>query len=189
MGEQLLKMQADGSISLDILELDLLRSEEHDVLQEPFWEAKMRRLDTGHYRVLVITPPCNTHSRARNSNAPKPKPVHSKRDPLGFPWLQGSQLKEVMQANKFVDLTFNSCRQAHQAKAGFLIEHPEDLGAAADGIWALQKMFSLAADTKAVTAAFFQCPFGAVSAKPTRVVTTLPIKSVPVAPPIQLFFF
>lgn len=193
VGEQLADLQRQGAINLEILELDLLRSEAHDVLQEEFWEATMKKLDAGFYKVLIITPPCNTHSRARNSGAPGPPPVRSKRYPKGFPWLSGRLLRETVQANKFVELTFSSCRRAHKANAAFLIEHPDDLGAAADGdmpasIFALQEMFDLVADTGAETASFFQCPFGANSAKPTRIVTTLPIRKVTLKLPKKLYF-
>lgn len=59
-----------------------------------------------------------------------------------------------------------------------LIEHPEDLGRTTDGsspasIFALQDLLDLCTETKANTVCFHQCPWGATSSKPTRMVSTL----------------
>ena len=189
VGSHLRQMQTDKLISLVILELDLLRSPDHDVLQADFWAATMQKIDNKCYQAVVMTPPCNTHSRARHSKSPGPKPLRSKRYPKGFPWLQGRHLQAVQQANLFVQMTWDTCRRAFKSQTGYLVEHPEDLGAAADGdlpasIWAEQECWDLAQETKAETAAFFQCPFGAKSSKPTRVLTTFPLLQP--APPARL---
>ena len=178
VGDLLKREESAGKISLHVLELDLLRSEEHDVTDETFWSSIIARVEAAEFQVVICTPPCNTHSRARNSNRAGPPPLRSKRWPLGFPWLEGSHKREVEQANSFVDKTFQICRSAHKAAAAFLLEHPEDLGAVTDGsapasIFGLQEMFELATDTRARTAAFHQCPWLALTSKPTRVVSTL----------------
>ena len=180
VGHHLRRMQEQNLIALNLLELDLLRSPDHDVLQADFWADTMQKVDSGHYNVVIMTPPCNTHSRARHSQSPGPKPLRSKRYPKGYPWLEGRQLATVQQANAFVSMTWDTCRRAHLAKAAFLVEHPEDLGATKDGelpasIWSEQDCWTVAEETMAETAAFFQCPFGANTSKPTRILTTLPL--------------
>ena len=181
LGDQLRMLAAEGSFTLQVFELDLLRSPQHDITVEVFWQSILARIRAGEWRVVLMTPPCNTHSRARNANVFGPPPVRSKRYPLGFPWLTGKLLKETMLANSFIDQTFEACRAACLAHSAFLVEHPEDLGTTADNqqpasIFALSELHQLVQESGAVTAAFHQCPWKSLSQKPTRVVTTLPIK-------------
>ena len=110
--------------------------------------------------------------------------MRSKEWPWGFPWLEAKALQKCEEANRFIKLMFELCRTASQAGSPYLLEHPEDLGAADDGsipasIFALQDMFSFAQDTRATTIAFHQCGFLAPSAKATRIVTTLPLLPAP----------
>ena len=106
--------------------------------------------------------------------------MRNKEWPWGFPWLEGKSLQKCEEANRFIKLTFELCQTAWLTGSPFLLEHPEDLGAADDGsipasIFALPDMFSFVSDTKAITVAFHQCGFQAPSAKATRIVTTLPL--------------
>ena len=60
----------------------------------------------------------------------------------------------------------------------FLMEHPEDLGRTASGdvpaaLWQYGETRDLQVATEATTWALFQCPFGAVSSKPTRLMSDL----------------
>ena len=52
-------------------------------------------------------------------------------------------------------------------------------------IWNLEEMFALASLTSAWTAALFQCYLGAPSAKPTRIISTLPFCEPSVGPPLS----
>ena len=166
------------------MEVDILRSTEQDVADTTYWNSLVQQVKDGLWRVVICTPPCHTHSRARYANTHGPAPVRSKRWPLGFPWLSGKALEETRLANLLIDRTFEICNAASTASAAFLIEHPEDLGLTASNdqpasIFADPRMFALATVTEAETAAFFQCPFLADTSKPTRVVSTLPLRSCP----------
>lgn len=181
LGDQLRTLEAEGKFVLKIVELDLLRSPQHDITVADFWQSILARIRLGEWRVVLMTPPCNTHSRARNANRYGPPPVRSKLYPYGFPWLTGKLKKEVELANSFVEQTIEACRAASLAQSAYFIEHPEDLGATVDNqqpasIFALEELHKLAQETGAVTAAFHQCPWNSLSQKPTRVVSTLPIK-------------
>ena len=178
VGDILEQMNVKGLIKLHILEVDLLRSPEHDVTAVEFWNSLVKRVLDREFNIVIATPPCNTHSRARNANKSGPPPIRSKEFPFGFPWLSGSYLASAQQANRFIEQTFEICRAGHSVQAAFLIEHPEDLGRTIDGsspasIFALQDMLDLCTETKANTVCFHQCPWGAPSSKPTRVVSTL----------------
>jgi hypothetical protein len=58
-------LQGPGGFVLFMKEVDLLRGSDQDVADEDFWDALMKEMDSGEFDLLVITPPCNTHSRAR----------------------------------------------------------------------------------------------------------------------------
>ena len=64
-------------------------------------------------------------------------------------------------ADKLIDTALELAEVAHSVGIPFLLEHPEDLGATANGIpasiWQLEKVRRLADATKAITGAFYQC--------------------------------
>ena len=178
VGDQLRQLHAEGTINLQLSELDLLRDEDHNVLNASCWTPVKQAMEAGDFQVLIMTPPCNTHSRARYANSQGPAPLRSKQWPRGFPWLEGKRLEEVQLSNELVDMTIASCRIMHKVGGAYLVEHPEDLGATPSedqpaSIFATEEVFSLVEDTGGETAAFYQCPFGAPSSKPTRVISTL----------------
>ena len=178
VGGQLKRLHAKEHLHL--VELDLLRDESHNVLSPDCWEPAMQQLRSGRFKVLVITPPCNTHSRARSSNSEGPPPIRSKAYPLGFPWLFGKHLRAATLANALVDKTISACHIAQDTGVAWIIEHPEDLGVTAGGdipasIFSLPQLLQLAKSSKASSMAFHPCQFGANSSKPTRTVSTVPL--------------
>ena len=190
VGDQLRTMQLEFGFDMDIREVDLLRSTTDDVTITSFWEGLLNDLRTGLYDCLVITPPCNTHSRARNAASPGPRPLRSKKFPWGFPWLTGKLLEECEMANGFIRQTLEACHIAHLHNVSFLVEHPEDLGSTPAGdqpasIWSLHEMFELAVSTKASTVALHQCHLGAASSKPTRLLSTLDLNNPNLGPPLS----
>ena len=161
--------------------VDLLVDKQHDMTDEDFVKKLRMSIKNREVDMLLVTPPCNTHSRARHANRAGPPPLRSKRYPMGFPWLRAKLKKAVELGNYFMRTTWTLCMDAFDAGIPYLTEHPEDLGATADGelpasLWGTQGTLDLAAATDAVTCAFFQCPFGATSSKPTRVLTTLTLR-------------
>ena len=167
------------SVVLNLVELDTCRNPEHDVLQEAVQDGLIHRLEAGEFHVLVITPPCNSWSRALFSGRPGPRPVRDRRHPWGYPWLQSRDLQRCQRGNVFVRFSIRACKVAASVNCFYLLEHPEDLGRTKDGflpasIFGLAEMHELIAESHAVTAALFQCLLGAESCKPTRFVSTLP---------------
>eukprot|EP00973_Karenia_brevis_P065301 9070731-Karenia_brevis.AAC.1 len=81
-------MTEEASIHLDLWEVDLLRGEKlHDLAEEAVWDKVCKEVRTAD--VVLVTPPCNTHSRALWANPNGPCPVRNKSYPRGFPWLSG----------------------------------------------------------------------------------------------------
>jgi len=179
VGSFLRKMEADRIITLQLDEVDLLRG--HDTLQGNLWPQFRQKILDDDYDVVLSTPPCHTHSRARHSNRKGPPPVRSKAFPLGFPWLYGAHLNSVTKANLLIDQMHEACEAAFSVGAAYFTEHPEDLGKIAGkvdvpaSIFAEQRMFDMVNRTGGKTGVFHQCPMGASSPKPTRVATLLDI--------------
>ena len=106
--------------------------------------------------------------------------MRSRHHPRGYPWLRGRRLSKCQDASFLLGRTLEAARAGHAsaAKAGFLLEHPEDFGVTPTGgspasIWQLPELHTLLNDTTALQGALRQCRFGVDYAKPTRLAGTL----------------
>ena len=178
-------MAAEQHFVLVLKEVDLLRAGGpgvNDVLDSAVWQGLMLQMQAHEFDMLVITPPCSTFSRARFANSAGPTPLRTKAWPWGFPWLEGVNLAACELGNEFIRLTFEALQLASNLSMGSITEHPEDLGATNSGelpgsLWAMEETFALAKSISASTVCFFQCPFGAASSKPTRLLSTIPLSN------------
>ncbi|CAE8616008.1 unnamed protein product, partial [Polarella glacialis] len=178
----LLALSKKVGFTLTMKEVDLLRAAGDDVQDEnSYWESLMKSVDQREWDVVIATPPCHTHSRARNSwqTSPGPRPLRSLDHPWGFPWLSGKNLRQCEVANICIERTFDAIARAHQAGAFHLVEHPEDLGTTLSGespasLWQAPQLMDLQALTGACTWALYQCSLGAPSPRPTRLFSDLP---------------
>ena len=176
VGSCLNKMHSDGRIALRLIEFDIERSETHDLRSNDLWDQITARLRKGRW-FLIVSPPCNTFSRARFQWRlhPGPRPLRSRTWPKGFPWLSGLNQAIVNEANEFVLKCLDACSVAVQHGGWFLLEHPEDLGKVHDEvpgtIWQWDEVPNLFAWCGGFTCAVHQCTFGAPTYKPTRLMT------------------
>ena len=176
VGSCLNKMHSDGRIALRLIEFDIERSETHDLRSNDLWDQITARLRKGRW-FLIVSPPCNTFSRARFQWRlhPGPRPLRSRTWPKGFPWLSGLNQAIVNEANEFVLKCLDACSVAVQHGGWFLLEHPEDLGKVHDEvpgtIWQWDEVHNLFAWCGGFTCAVHQCKFGAPTSKPTRLMT------------------
>ena len=76
--------------------------------------------------VVVVTPPCNTHSRARHSGMPGPPPLRDAPFPRGLPELSAANQRSVDEANMIADLSVEVLRVAADNGRFALLEFPED---------------------------------------------------------------
>ncbi len=113
---------------VEIREVDIERSEQDDLSSDNLWDELFRHVSEGAYDVVVISPPCNSFSRARQTY-PGPRPVRSAGYPWGFPWLSNANREFVECHNFFNRKTIQFCNHAYDHGTRFLVEHPEDLGA------------------------------------------------------------
>ena len=168
-------------------EVDIERNEADDLLQQKLWREIWEELRQGMYDVVIVTPPCNSFSRARcNAHAtPGPVPVRNVCHPWCFPWLAGNNKQLVVDHNFLLIQCFNTMDVCIEVGCDFLFEHPEDLGVTSTGerpasVWQLEQMRKLVEVHQAITFAIYQCHFGADSPKPIQFWTSLQLaKSFP----------
>ena len=173
-------MSNKDGFTLELKEVDIERSSADDLSSDSLWEQLIGEIRDGRWDVVILSPPCNTFSRARCQwrSHPGPRPLRSKDFPWGFPWLSNSHYNLVQQHNYFIRQCIKTCKVALQTRSFFLLEHPEDLGAVGEqipaSIWQLEEIRDLQLEAKATTWAIYQCHFGAESPKPTRFLSNLP---------------
>ena len=83
--------------------------------------------------ISLVSPPCNTHSRARHANTDGPRPVRDKTWPGGRPGLTDKEQFAAQQANVLADYSLEDMGKAADASAIAWMEFPEDFGKAALG--------------------------------------------------------
>ena len=178
IGECLRHLAVVDGFTLHIHEVDICRGKQHDVLDEHVWARILQIVD--EFDVLIISPPGSTWSRARhNRGSPDPHPLRNAAYPWGFPWLSSENWAQVRQGNEFVKKSFHLCKLFALRDKFFLLAHPEDLGATADGsqpasIWQVKEFSELMRIPARMSFAIFQCQFGADTPKPTRFACNIP---------------
>ncbi len=154
-----------------------LRDRQNDLTRDQLWDKISDLLKEGY--ILIVSPPCNTFSRARFQwlRRPGPRPLRNVNWPKGFPWHSSKNKAVVEEANSFIFRCIAACLICHQSGGKYFWEHPEDLGEVHSehpaSIWQWPEMRDLLVQTNATTFAIQQCHFGADTPKPTRFLTTL----------------
>jgi len=179
IGSFLKKAAESGNFKLELMEFDIERSPEHDLTDENLWERIFSLLKEGDW-VLIVSPPCNTFSRARfQLQHPGPTPLRTQTWPRGFPWLNNRDKLKVEEANLFVDRCLAACECTAESGGIFLLEHPEDLGTVRGerpgSIWQWPELLELIPKLGAVSFALHQCHFGASTPKATRFLTNMEV--------------
>eukprot|EP00435_Cladocopium_sp_Y103_P057006 s1874_g19.t1 len=119
-------------VTLRMTEVDLQRSDDHDMANEDKWNELVEKIKAGLFYLILMSPPCSTWSRAVWANKLGPRPVRSREYPLGFPWLVG----ELRDKAALGTLPVMRCIEVLEVAPPLTIclwEHPEDLGRARNG--------------------------------------------------------
>ena len=181
IGEFLRTAEQQGRITLELKEFDIERAADHDLTNQDLWADIFTLIESGEWTVIV-SPPCNSFSRARFQflDYPGPKPVRNRTWPKGFPWLNNRDREMVDEANFFVLNCVEAARRALLHNGHFLLEHPEDLGQVRGEcpgtIWQWDEVLDLLTFSGVSTFALHQCMFGGKTPKPTRFMTSLPVQ-------------
>ena len=113
---------AHRNLNLEVVELDLLRGGlNHDLSNDTVVEAILARIKSNEFISLMAAPPCNTHSRARFSNTPGPRPLRTKEHPHGLPGLSRKQMEKVREADKLISTTIVLANAAFEAGIPYII--------------------------------------------------------------------
>ncbi|CAE7417322.1 unnamed protein product [Symbiodinium sp. CCMP2592] len=165
------------NILLEMSEVDICRDPSMDLLDSAVADRCLLQVQNSEWDVVLVTPPCNTFSRARCVQ-PGPRPLRSRIYPAGFPWLSDSHRAAADNGNQFVSFSFQICTAALSNSIPFLLEHPEDLGMTTTGhtpasIWQLPEAAALFTHEQVVTFAIYQCHYGAHTPKPTRFLSSI----------------
>ena len=121
------KLCVSAGVQLQMTEIDLQISEDHDMSDEDRWQELITKIRNGEFDILIMSPPCSTWSRAVWANRLGPKPVRSREFPFGFPWLKGD-LKEKAELGTLLVMRCIETLETAPATTVCLWEHPEDLG-------------------------------------------------------------
>ena len=167
------------NVTLKGLQLDILRNEGHNLHKDEVWSWVSLQLQSGLVDLLLVAPPCNTHSRARCQYRRNggPRPLRDRDFPHGYPWLSNENKQKVQLADDLIDKSLEGCSTVLGQGGHFFLEHPEQLGKTAGqipaSIWDLDAVAELLCQKGVHSFAIFQCDFSAPSSKPTRFLTSL----------------
>ena len=75
---------AANSREISVEEVDICRGSGHDLLDDRVFNIYLHKIRQRHYDVVIVTPPCNTFSRARCNKGTGPPPIRSRAYPWGF---------------------------------------------------------------------------------------------------------
>ena len=101
-----------------------------DLTDVSLWDELFSQVKSGGWDVVILSPPCNTWSRARYQWKvhPGPKPLPSLSWPWGFPWLDEKSSEKVKEANMFVTNSIKLAKEMSEVGGYFLIEPPGGSG-------------------------------------------------------------
>ena len=171
-------------ISLQLVELDILRNAKVNFALDKVRDFWLMKIKAKHFDLVISSPPCSTFSRAPWANLWGPRPIRSQMFPRGFTWLKWSQKRLAELGNTLADFSFEALLQQVQLGGLIIKEQPEDLGAVRSGPWAGRRPASmwqfkghsdLLQHTGCKSVAIFQSDFGAQYPKPTRLLLNLPL--------------
>ena len=81
---ELMAIAAASSREVSVEEVDICRGSGHDMLDDRVFNIYLHKIRRRHYDVVIVTPPCNTFSRARCNTGIGPPPIRSRSYPWGF---------------------------------------------------------------------------------------------------------
>lgn len=131
--DHLTRLQSHFKFVLNVDEYDWEQDPSHDLSKTELWDKIFRKVESGFYDVIMLSPPCGTFSRARhNRRSAGPRPIRSKDWPWGFPWLSATDMSKAQLANLFIKKSLQLASIQTPLKKFWLLEHPEDLGTSSE---------------------------------------------------------
>ena len=171
---QLAQMGWDCS-DFDIVNVGVFPDEvegEHDLSRDARWTQIIADLKAGEYAGVLAGTPCETASRAR-TGPPGPRPLRSPDHLYGLPrdQLTDAEYAQVRLGTYFALKTAEVMTLCLQLGIPWAIENPDPDGNPVS-LFNLPEWRQLAAKPGVRAWDFHQCPMGAETAKPTRVLAS-----------------
>eukprot|EP00438_Fugacium_kawagutii_P025571 Skav215567 [mRNA] locus=scaffold2748:1695:2534:- [translate_table: standard] len=167
-------LQREG-IHGKILLIDLALSPKHDVYQKSMVDLVRHWLVSGAVAGVLLAPPCETWSAARElatEEGYSPRPLRNKEDLIGLAGLTADEVQQLSVANfllYYALLVFLLCLGTGTPA---IVEHPrEPRPAHCASIWRLPWVTHLRQHRQVQRHLLWQAAYGAVSAKPTHMMT------------------
>ena len=121
-------MRARG-ISGRVLQLDLAISEKHDVGDPALLQMLLRWIESGCIAGLLIAPPCETWSQARNIEPREPtdpRPLRSAEDPFGLQRLTLAEMEQLVVSSFLLYTTLRLLLATAVHQVPSILEHPAE---------------------------------------------------------------
>ena len=143
----------------------------HDLSSDALWVTLHEDLTQGRYQCVFMGTPCETFSRARNT-PPGPRPLRTPEHIYGLP---KGQLKEwehdqVRMGTYFALQSSKTAALATAKGVPWALENPEPLGNPVS-LFELPEFQELARQPEVQALGLDQCTVGAISRKPTRILS------------------
>ena len=143
----------------------------HDLSCDAVWEQIHSDMRKGEYEAVLMGTPCETASRAR-TGPPGPRPLRSPEHIYGLPrdQLTPEEFEQVRLGTYFALKTAETAVLATELRIPWAIENPDPSDNPVS-LFHLPEWVDLARSPHVRTWDFHQCPMGAETAKPTRMLS------------------
>ena len=141
----------------------------HDLSQAHLWDQIHADMRKGEYQAVIMGTPCETASKAR-TGPPGPRPLRSASHIYGLPKkeLTPAEHEQVRMGTYLALKSAETATLAMQLGIPWMIENPDPSGNPVS-LFHLPEWKSLASMPGVQHLDFHQCPLGAETSKPTRI--------------------
>ena len=157
---------------MDCRDLVNAQAPDQDLSDDATWQRLSQRLRDGQYDILVASPPCRTFSESRRKQ-PGPPVLRGWEHKYGFPKSRASELRlkphhfeRIRTDNLLAERTAEACAIMDTLRRPWVVEQPFPW---ADSVSMFDfDSFKQLREAGAQYVVFDQCAYGAITAKPTR---------------------
>ena len=145
---------------------------DQDLADDAVWQRLSQRIRDGHYDLVLASPPCRTFSESRRKQ-PGPPVLRGWEHRYGFPKSRAAELRlkphhfeRLRMDNLLAERTAEACTTMDALRRGWVVEQPFPW---ADSVSMFDfESFKALREAGAKYVTFDQCQYGALTAKPTR---------------------
>lgn len=167
--ERLLRVHG---VSGRVLMIDLALSASHNVYDSALVETLLHWIHAGAVATLLVAPPCETWSEARNQTG-GPRPLRTRAAPFAIAGLTHKELEQLQVSNFLLFVAVRLFLWAVMCGLPGVMEHPrQPRKSDRCSIWTLPWLQGLVQHDQVRLELIWQAAFGAVAAKPTHLLVS-----------------